>query len=156
MTVFTAIFIDLTSSDFGKRSVKTPFSFVASTASGFTAIVIPLHTIMTTTPTDPVLRLVDIKKSYGKFVALKGVSVEVELEAVLAAKGHPKSDAVVTIRDFQALWNNLFPAEQARIVQLLVRRVTVTTAGLEVDLRKEGAAGVIREMIAPTKVEAAE
>ena len=50
----------------------------------------------------------------------------------------------------------LFPLEQARIIQLLVRRVTVTAAGLEVDIRREGVAGVIREMIAPRDIEAAE
>ena len=45
---------------------------------------------------------------------------------------------------------------QARIIQLLVRRVTVTAAGLEVDIRREGIAGVIREMVAPRRLEAAE
>jgi site-specific DNA recombinase len=54
------------------------------------------------------------------------------------------------------LWSQLFPAEQARIIQLLVRRVTVTAAGLEVDIRREGIAGVIREMVAPREMEAAE
>ena len=49
-----------------------------------------------------------------------------------------------------------FPAEQARIIHLLVRRVTVTGAGLEVDFRREGIAGVIREMVAPNNLEAAE
>ena len=63
---------------------------------------------------------------------------------------------IEALRDFHALWGQLFPAEQARIIQLLVRRVTVTTAGLEVDIRREGIAGVIREMIAPRRLEAAE
>jgi hypothetical protein len=48
---------------------------------------------------------------------------------------------------FHALWDQLFNAKQARIIQLLVRRVTVTTAGLEVGLRKEGIAGVICDMV---------
>jgi hypothetical protein len=67
-----------------------------------------------------------------------------------------EADAVEALRDFQNLWGQLFPAEQARIIQLLVRRVTVTAAGLEVDLRKEGIAGIIRDMITPRKLEAAE
>ena len=78
------------------------------------------------------------------------------VEAALSKLDAPRTDAAAAIRDFQALWSSLFPTEQARIIQLLVRRVTVTTAGLEVDLRKEGAAGVIREMIAPRKLETAE
>ncbi len=68
----------------------------------------------------------------------------------------PEVAATAAVHDFGTLWNQLFPAEQARIIQLLVRRVAVTTSGLEVDLRKEGLAGVIREMITPPRMEAAE
>ncbi|NPD21214.1 recombinase family protein [Alterinioella nitratireducens] len=67
-----------------------------------------------------------------------------------------EADAITALHEFRALWAQLFPAEQARIIQLLVRRVTVTTAGLEVDIRPEGIAGVIREMVAPRGMEAAE
>ncbi len=67
-----------------------------------------------------------------------------------------EADAIAALHEFLALWARLFPAEQARIIQLLVRRVTVTAAGLEVDIRREGIAGVIREMVTPRRVEAAE
>ncbi|WP_223428825.1 recombinase family protein [Tateyamaria pelophila] len=67
-----------------------------------------------------------------------------------------EADAIAALHDFNALWAQLFPTEQARIIQLLVRRVTVTAAGLEVDIRREGIAGVIREMVAPRNLEAAE
>ena len=67
-----------------------------------------------------------------------------------------EAEALAAVRDFDGLWKQLFPAEQARIIQLLVRRVTVTDAGLEVDIRREGVSGVIREMIVPRKLEAAE
>ena len=67
-----------------------------------------------------------------------------------------EADAVAALNEFSALWAQLFPAEQARIIQLLVRRVTVTASGLEVDIRREGIAGVIREMVAPRNLEAAE
>lgn len=67
-----------------------------------------------------------------------------------------ETDAIAALHEFTALWSQLFPAEQARIIQLLVRRVTVTTAGLEVDIRRDGIAGVIREMLAPRRLEAAE
>lgn len=67
-----------------------------------------------------------------------------------------EADAIAALHEFSALWAKLFPAEQARIIQLLVRRVTVTAAGLEVDIRREGIAGVIREMVAPRAMEAAE
>ena len=70
--------------------------------------------------------------------------------------GASEADAIAALHEFNALWSQLFPAEQARIIQLLVRRITVTTAGLEVDIRREGIAGVIREMVAPRRLEAAE
>ena len=67
-----------------------------------------------------------------------------------------EAGAIAALHEFLALWARLFPAEQARIIQLLVRRVTVTGAGLDVDIRREGIAGVIREMVAPRRMEAAE
>jgi len=68
----------------------------------------------------------------------------------------PASREVPLTRPFSALWSQLFPAEQARIIQLLVRSITVTAAGLEVDIRREGIAGVVREIVTPRRVEAAE
>ncbi len=62
----------------------------------------------------------------------------------------------VTALDSTSARSQPFPTEQARIIQLLVRRVTVITAGLEVDIRREGIADVIREMVAQRRMEAAE
>ena len=67
-----------------------------------------------------------------------------------------EADALGALHEFDTVWAQLFPAEQARIVQLLVRRITVTAAGLAVDIRREGIAGVIREMVASREMEAAE
>ena len=41
------------------------------------------------------------------------------------------------------LWEELFPAEQARIVQLLVQRVDVKPDGLELQLRTQGLRHVV-------------
>lgn len=60
-----------------------------------------------------------------------------------------EADALGALHEFDTLWAQLFPAEQARIVQLLVRRITVTAAGLEVDIRREGIAGVNRSSRSP-------
>jgi hypothetical protein len=80
---------------------------------------------------------------------------------VLAALEHDggrasEAEAITALKGFSTLWAQLFLAEQARIIQLLVRRVTVTGAGLAVDIRTEGITGVIREIIAPRKLEVAE
>jgi hypothetical protein len=44
------------------------------------------------------------------------------------------------------MWDELFPAEQARIVQLLVDRVIVGSAGLELKLRVDGLDALAREL----------
>ena len=61
---------------------------------------------------------------------------------------------VATLAGFERLWGALYPAEQARIVQLLVERITVGTNGIAVDLRKEGLGLVLRDMLLPAKEEA--
>ena len=44
------------------------------------------------------------------------------------------------------LWEELFPAEQARIVRLLVERVEVGPAGADIRLRVEGLASLVRDL----------
>jgi hypothetical protein len=44
------------------------------------------------------------------------------------------------------LWDELFPAEQTRIVQLLVERVDVRMHGVEIRLRPNGLSGLAREV----------
>ncbi len=53
------------------------------------------------------------------------------------------------------VWDELFPAEQARLVQLLVERVDIGKDGLDVRLRVDGLAGLAREMTGPARDEAA-
>lgn len=67
-----------------------------------------------------------------------------------------QADVIAALHDFSPLWAQVFPLEQARIFQLLVRCVTVTAAGLEADIHREGVAGDIGEIIAPRDMEAAE
>jgi site-specific DNA recombinase len=47
---------------------------------------------------------------------------------------------------FEPLWDELFPAEQARIVQLLVERVDVGLEGLDIRLRTEGLASLVADL----------
>jgi hypothetical protein len=55
------------------------------------------------------------------------------------------------------LWDELFPAEQARIVRALVERVVVGPGGADIRLRVEGLAGLVRDLtaIAPETLRAA-
>jgi len=61
---------------------------------------------------------------------------------------------VAALAQFDDLWKALIPAEQARIVQLLVARITVSEAGLAIDLRHDGL-GAIAALMAPPKKEVA-
>jgi DNA invertase Pin-like site-specific DNA recombinase len=55
------------------------------------------------------------------------------------------------------LWEELFPAEQARIVRALVERVVVGPAGADIRLRVEGLASLVRDLgtFAPEALRAA-
>jgi site-specific DNA recombinase len=64
-------------------------------------------------------------------------------------KGLTESDVRDALMQFEGIWDELFPAEQARIVQLLVERVDVGLDGLELRLRTEGLCGLIDELRVP-------
>ena len=46
----------------------------------------------------------------------------------------------------EPLWDELFPAEQARIVQLLVERVDVRQDGIDMGLRTEGLTSLLQDL----------
>jgi site-specific DNA recombinase len=50
------------------------------------------------------------------------------------------------LADFATVWGELFPGEQARIVQLLVERVDVQEDALEVGIRTGGLASLVGEL----------
>ena len=55
-------------------------------------------------------------------------------------------EVVKSVTDFAPLWEKLFPAEQARIVRLLVGRVDLAADGMQVRLRAEGLHGLVEEL----------
>ncbi len=55
-------------------------------------------------------------------------------------------EVTILLAEFVAVWNELFPAEQGRIVQLLVERVDVQEDALEVRIRAEGLASLVAEL----------
>jgi hypothetical protein len=63
-----------------------------------------------------------------------------------AEDGITEREVTVLLADFATVWNELFPAEQARIVQLLVERVDVQKNALEVRIRAEGLASLVGEL----------
>ena len=57
-----------------------------------------------------------------------------------------EADARDALMRLDPLWDELFPAEQARIVTLLVERIDIGTDGLHLQLRVDGLTGLAREM----------
>jgi site-specific DNA recombinase len=55
-------------------------------------------------------------------------------------------EVTVLLAEFATVRAELFPAEQARIVQLLVERVEVLDDALEVRIRAEGLASLVAEL----------
>jgi DNA invertase Pin-like site-specific DNA recombinase len=58
----------------------------------------------------------------------------------------PEREVVETVTDFAPLWDELFPAEQARIARLLVERVDLAPDGMTVRLRAEGLQTLVEEL----------
>ena len=60
----------------------------------------------------------------------------------------PESEVRLALQRLDPLWDELFPAEQARIVQLLVDRVDVSLDGIDIRLRVEGLEHLVGELAA--------
>ena len=69
--------------------------------------------------------------------------------------GITEADARTALQQLDPLWDELFPAEQARIVALLVERIDIGAQGLDIRLRVDGLRGLAREMVAGDKEQVA-
>ena len=58
----------------------------------------------------------------------------------------PEREVVEIVTTFAPLWDELFPAEQARIVRLLVERIDLAPDGMQVRLRAEGLQTLVAEL----------
>jgi DNA invertase Pin-like site-specific DNA recombinase len=65
--------------------------------------------------------------------------------------GITEADARAALQQLDPLWDELFPAEQARIVALLVERIDIGLEGLTVRLRVDGISGLTAEKLASVR-----
>ena len=79
---------------------------------------------------------------------LRSPEVVVATWRAIQAEGAELPEATVreALERIDPLWEELFPAEQARIVQLLVQRIDLRTDGLELHLRPQGLGRVAKEL----------
>jgi site-specific DNA recombinase len=75
---------------------------------------------------------------------------EIIVQTWRAARKVDRAITEAEVRDaierLDPVWDELFPAEQARIVQLLVERVDVGPAGLDIHLRTEGLTTLVGDL----------
>jgi hypothetical protein len=50
------------------------------------------------------------------------------------------------LTEFASLWEELFPAEQARLINLLIARIDIQAGGLAINLRIGGLASLASEL----------
>ena len=84
---------------------------------------------------------------------VRAPEIAARMIGALSREGSPASEAEVAaaLANFDELWASLFPAEQARIIHLLVERVTISANGIAVDLRHDGLGSIVRDMITPAR-----
>jgi DNA invertase Pin-like site-specific DNA recombinase len=61
-------------------------------------------------------------------------------------EGLREADVREALERFDPLWDELFPAEQTRIVQLLVERVDIGTEGADIRLRTQGLTSLVEDL----------
>jgi hypothetical protein len=100
----------------------------------------------------PVARVpaAEIEKTVIDQVRLLLLSPEIIVQTWRSArkstKGLTESDVRNSLLAFEPLWNELFPAEQSRIIELLVERVDVQTDRVDIKLRIAGVTSLIGEL----------
>jgi DNA invertase Pin-like site-specific DNA recombinase len=61
-------------------------------------------------------------------------------------KGMTEAEVRAALKAFDPLWNELFPAEQARIIELLVERVEILADRVDIKLRIAGVTSLVGEL----------
>jgi hypothetical protein len=68
-------------------------------------------------------------------------------QAAATGEQLPESEVTTALQRLDPLWDELFPAEQARILRLLVARASLTTDGITIDLHAAGIATLVADLV---------
>jgi len=90
-----------------------------------------------------------------RLVASPEIVVATWKAARQTAKGITEGEVREKLEAFEALWDELFPIEQARIVEQLVERVCILPERVDVVLRIEGFTSLVSELVDGQELEAA-
>jgi DNA invertase Pin-like site-specific DNA recombinase len=62
---------------------------------------------------------------------------------------------IKALQNIESVWDSLFPAEQARIVHLLVDRVTISSTGIQIDMKTLGMDQLVQALMPDPLMDAA-
>jgi hypothetical protein len=103
----------------------------------------------------------EIRRTNEEFVALQHRLNDITEDiAILQSRMVSEREVAESLRKLDPVWDELYPLEQTRIIQLLVEQVTVNTDGMRIRIRSNGldvsfAARLLRlTLLAPDIVEA--
>lgn len=69
---------------------------------------------------------------------LKSPEIAAQTSILLEQAGLNKAQVFELLKDIDGVWQNLFPIEQQKIIQTLIRTVLVGTDGIDVRINQEG------------------
>ena len=89
----------------------------------------------------------ELRRANGQFVETqRRLQDVVEDTEGMQARLISERDIVRSLRGLDPIWEELYPLEQSRIVQLLVEQVTVTADGLSIQMRASGIHSLVNEL----------
>ena len=76
---------------------------------------------------------------------LQSPEIAAQTSLFLEQAGLNKSQAFERLKDIDGIWHNLFPIEQQKIIQILIRTVLVGTEGVDVRINQNGLHSLVLE-----------
>lgn len=89
----------------------------------------------------------EIRRTNEEFVDLQHRLADINEDiAVLESRMISEREVTDALRKLDPIWDELYPLEQTRIVQLLVEQVTVNTDGMRIRIRSNGLHSLVSEL----------
>jgi len=83
-----------------------------------------------------------------KILQAPEIVAQAVLEVQKIAPGADKQQTIQTLQSIESVWDELFPAEQSRIMHLLIDRITISPTGLKIDFKTKGLVDLIQSVLA--------
>ena len=81
-----------------------------------------------------------------RMIGTPEITARVIAQCEAAGEEIDKTAVIAALSQFDGLWSSLFPAEQKRIVQLIIEKVTVGPSGMTVSIRNQGIGLIARDI----------